>query len=173
MIFAFRDDLIPHETSAFSILAKKGGENMSTYTENYNLIKPDGEDRYDVEDFNENMDTIDAQMMETEQEMERISEKIGTPSTEGDTLFSLLSGGGSVIKSIQRVTTTISVTNVSQRLPINTIDVSRSFVVSEHMCNFQQKYTWNYTLEANCLEVTTISSYDYELVLGFWIIEFN
>ena len=33
---------------------------MSTFTENYNLIKPDEADYYDITDFNENMDTLDA-----------------------------------------------------------------------------------------------------------------
>ena len=34
---------------------------MSTFTENYDFIKPDNEDYYDIQDFNENMDAIDAQ----------------------------------------------------------------------------------------------------------------
>ena len=29
---------------------------MSTFTENYDFIKPDNEDYYDIQDFNENMD---------------------------------------------------------------------------------------------------------------------
>ena len=33
---------------------------MSTFTENYDFIKPDNEDYYDIQDFNENMDAIDA-----------------------------------------------------------------------------------------------------------------
>lgn len=32
---------------------------MSTFTENYDFIKPDNEDYYDIQDFNENMDAID------------------------------------------------------------------------------------------------------------------
>ena len=35
---------------------------MSTFTENYDFIKPDNEDYYDIQDFNENMDAIDAQL---------------------------------------------------------------------------------------------------------------
>ena len=35
---------------------------MSTYTENYSLIKPDAEDFYNIDDFNENMDVIDETM---------------------------------------------------------------------------------------------------------------
>ena len=37
---------------------------MATFTENYSLIKPDQADYYDVADWNENMDTIDAQLAE-------------------------------------------------------------------------------------------------------------
>jgi len=35
---------------------------MSTFTENYNLIKPDESDYYDVQDFNKNFDTIDTSL---------------------------------------------------------------------------------------------------------------
>lgn len=40
---------------------------MSTFTENYDFIKPDNEDYYDIQDFNENMDAIDAQLAQAEQ----------------------------------------------------------------------------------------------------------
>lgn len=85
---------------------------MSTFTENYNLIKPGEEDYYDVQDFNENMDTIDGQMAETERELKSISEKIGT-STQGNSIFQLLEKGeaeayyrpaDTVQKSYQNVT---------------------------------------------------------------------
>ena len=39
---------------------------MSTFTENYDFIKPDNEDYYDIQDFNENMDAIDAQLAQAE-----------------------------------------------------------------------------------------------------------
>lgn len=55
---------------------------MSTYTENYDLIKPDEEDFYDVQNFNENMDSIDMQMALTEEEIAGVSEKIGTSEDE-------------------------------------------------------------------------------------------
>lgn len=69
---------------------------MSTFTETYNLIKPGKEDYYDVQDFNENFDTIDAQMMQTEREisglgvkLDSLDGKIGT-DTENQTIFELL-----------------------------------------------------------------------------------
>ena len=42
---------------------------MSTFTENYDFIKPDNEDYYDIQDFNENMDAIDAQLAQAEQKV--------------------------------------------------------------------------------------------------------
>ena len=53
---------------------------MATYTENYNLVKPDDTDYYSVSDFNENMDIIDAQLAANEV----IEEKIDAVS---DSLF--------------------------------------------------------------------------------------
>lgn len=64
---------------------------MATFTEHYDLIKPGTDDYYDVADFNENMDAIDAQLYQAEQDMAGVSEKIGNPGDEGeDTLFGLL-----------------------------------------------------------------------------------
>ena len=66
---------------------------MATYTENYNLIKPDEEDYYDVADFNENMDTLDSAMAAAEAAAEEVSAKIGTPAESGQTVFSSHSVG--------------------------------------------------------------------------------
>mgnify|MGYP006972964840 CR=1 FL=1 len=48
---------------------------MSTFTENYDFIKPDNEDYYDIQDFNENMDAIDAQLAQAEQKAAALSIK--------------------------------------------------------------------------------------------------
>ena len=74
---------------------------MATYTEHYNLLKPDTEDFYDISDFNENMDLLDTQLMQMEAEAEstgsavaEVSQKIGTAADEGsDTLFGLVKQG--------------------------------------------------------------------------------
>ena len=78
---------------------------MSTFTENYDLIKPDNEDYYDIQDFNENMDAIDAQLAQAEQKvaaiqasiataeesLAAINKKLGTPP-DGQSISSLLTG---------------------------------------------------------------------------------
>ena len=51
---------------------------MSTFTENYDFIKPDNEDYYDIQDFNENMDAIDAQLAQAEQKAAAIQASIAT-----------------------------------------------------------------------------------------------
>ena len=51
---------------------------MSTFTENYDFIKPDNEDYYDIQDFNENMDAIDAQLAAAEQKAAAIQASIAT-----------------------------------------------------------------------------------------------
>lgn len=51
---------------------------MSTFTENYDFIKPDNEDYYDIQDFNENMDAIDAQLAQAEQKVAAIQASIAT-----------------------------------------------------------------------------------------------
>ncbi len=75
---------------------------MAEFTENYNLIKPSEEDYYDVQDFNENMDTIDAQMAETEAEIEGLGQKLDGidakigENEENQTIFDLLKKTGGV-----------------------------------------------------------------------------
>ena len=51
---------------------------MSTFTENYDFIKPDNEDYYDIQDFNENMDASDAQLAQAEQKAAAIQASIAT-----------------------------------------------------------------------------------------------
>ena len=148
---------------------------MSTFTENYDLIKPDEADYYDVQDFNENMDTIDGVMAATEAAISGISEKIGTPATEGTTIFSLLEGNeqpASSIKSIQRVIAEMDTLNKTQDVSINAVDASRSFVILEKLRNLTERYYVDYTLSDNTLQVRTTSSYQEPVKFGFWIIEF-
>lgn len=68
---------------------------MATETTNYSLTKPEETDYYDVADFNNNMDIIDASMAATATQvgtvgdtLSQIAEYVGTPENEGDTLFS-------------------------------------------------------------------------------------
>ena len=174
-----------HDTPASSILTGKGGENMSTFTENYNLIKPDAEDYYDIQDANENMDAIDAQMFSLEQETEGISEKIGTADDTGtDTIFgklteiasSLGNSTPSIIKSIQRVTHYLPTGTQTSSCNISTVNPKKCVVIMERLKNNADQMTQiNYTLSASSLSFThshlaDSASYDYQF--GFWIIEF-
>lgn len=76
---------------------------MSTFTEHYNLIMPSSEDYYDVQDFNENTETLDGLLYEQEtaianvgEKVDGVAEKIGSPGDEGtDTLFGCLSNQSS------------------------------------------------------------------------------
>ena len=148
---------------------------MSTYTENYNLIKPDETDYYDVQNFNENMDVIDTQMMETTQEIENISEKIGIPTTEGNTVFSLLeNSNGLSIKSIQRVFYGIAQSTTSGSVSIKTVDPEKCIVIFERLTNSSSGLiAVDYTLTTESIDITHGTTGTGTFRFGFWIIEFN
>lgn len=148
---------------------------MSTFTEHYNLIKPQEEDYYDVQDFNENMDTIDAQMMQTETEIAGVNEKIGTPTVAGDTLFSLLSKETGIIKSVQRLKYSITLNVASKTLAINPVNANKSFVIMERLYStVDSLIKIDYTLSNDSF---TVEHQKYtgsmpNVTFGFWIIEF-
>ena len=118
---------------------------MSTFTENYDLIKPDNEDYYDIQDFNENMDAIDAQLAQAEQKvaaiqasiataeetLAAINKKLGTPP-DGQSISSLLQNGGSVIRSIQYVVYTAPKSpSYGGSVTIQTVNLEKTFVITE------------------------------------------
>lgn len=149
---------------------------MSTFTENYNLIKPGEQDFYDIQDFNENMDTIDAQMMQAETELNGIGEKIGTPENEGDTVFSLLSqknAGTQFIKSIQYTTyTPTGNTITTATLNINTVDPAKCVVLFERLYNEEGSiHSVKYTLGENAISLKHTAAKG-GFTVGFWVVEF-
>lgn len=157
---------------------------MATFTENYNLIKPSEEDYYDVQDFNENMDAIDGQMMETAAEVDGIGNKIGTAADEGtETVFGKLnqisSGmtGVQLVKSIQHVTYSTSYDINSGSCSLRTVDPKRCLVIFERLYDSSDSGTdyVSYTLNANSISIRhfsySASSYT-SLMLGFWVVEF-
>ena len=157
---------------------------MSTYTENYNLIKPGDEDFYDVQEYNENMDTIDSTMAVIENgieeignDVEDVSKKIGTPKTSGATVFSMLeNGGGLQIKSIQRVVHEAVKEATSATVSIKTVNPQKCIVIFERLANSSTSFlALNYTLTANAINIThgyfNTSSTVHRF--GFWVIEFN
>ncbi len=152
---------------------------MAEFTEHYDLIKPAQEDFYDVTDFNENMDAIDAQMAETEQEIEGVSEKIGEPSDTGsDTLFGCLQqltggegGGVKILKSIQHIIVSCT-TNGTTTKDIATVDPSRCVVLFERLFDGSDDHARiEYELSANTLKITHTTAV-YYVTAGFWILEF-
>jgi len=159
----------------FSILAEKGGENMSTYTETYNLIKPGEEDCYDVRNFNENMDTIDLQISLAEQSINEVSKKIGEPSESSNTLFSLLertlTNGNSIIKSIQYVSFSNTSGSTTTTANIQSINPEKCFVLLERLKGYNSELS--YKLEETQLIATHGSYASQPYTWGFWIIEFN
>lgn len=165
---------------------------MSNLTENYNLIKPNSEDYYDIRDFNENMDTIDAQLAQAEtrlaavdtqltqaeESLAAINEKIGSPNDSGkNTLFGCMNGTPtSVIKSIQHITYTLVKFSTGTSISISTVDPSKCIVIFERLEDrFEYLSRLNYTLDAATL---TVEHYNYgnsefcDAKFGFWIVEF-
>lgn len=154
---------------------------MATFTENYNLIKPSEEDYYDVQDFNENMDAIDGQMMETAAEVDGIGNKIGTAADKGtETVFGKLnqisSGmtGVQLVKSIQYVTYSPSNGASSGTCSIRTVNPSRCFVIFERLNDNSDNGTdyVTYDLYADHINVSHLSHSFSSLKLGFWVVEF-
>ena len=153
---------------------------MATFTENYDLIKPDGDDYYDVADFNENMDALDGLMAAAEQitaaveqGMADIAEKIGTPAETGQTLFSLLQGGSvtfaSLFKSVQRVT----ISSPTESVKINTVDPSKCLVFVERLYDqYEEMQHYDYVLQANQIKLTEHPSSSKTLILAFTVVEF-
>ena len=149
---------------------------MSTFTENYNLIKPDEADYYDITDFNENMDTLDAALAAQETAMAEVSEKIGNPGdSSSDTVFGLLnSGGNSFIKSMQTVDITFT-SDTTESASIDTVNPSKCFVHMDRLCDgsgYISKLI--YTLSENSISVksTTHLTGTVEMYVRFQIIEF-
>ena len=147
---------------------------MSTFTENYGLIKPGEADYYDIADWNENMDTIDTLMAETETAMESISDKIGSPEDTGNnTLFGRLNTGGSFIKSMQTVDLSLKSDGVTVTASIATVNPDRCLVIMNNLATFSSVQIY-YTLSTDSISAhaTYHSSTNLEIRLRFQIIEF-
>lgn len=147
---------------------------MSTFTENYNLIKPDEEDYYDVQDFNENFDTIDTQLAQTAALAEEVGEKIGSPEDTGNnTVFGKLNAGGSLIKSIQTIDMEISFNGNTFTAEINPVNPARCIVIPHRLFdNGAAYFRRTYTLSANSISVKTENKSNYTAAMRYQIIEF-
>lgn len=153
---------------------------MATYTDNYNLIKPDEADYFSVEDINENMDVIDTQLAQYEgigEKVDTVANKIGEPTESGQTIFSLLANnsgeGVKVIKSIQHVNYIYGTTNTT--VAINAVDTTRCIVLFERLQDTTNSGVAciEYTLNSTNLVISHgDGSYSAKIRAGFWIIEF-
>ncbi len=160
---------------------------MATYTENYNLIKPDPEDYYNIADQNNNMDTIDHELaeantaisgvgekMDTAQKtLDSISSAIGTPPV-GSTLTSMIEGGRSIIRSIQRV---VYMSTLPQQesgaVQIQPVNPAKTIVFSERLANgFDHTIVYDYTLHQDHIALTHGNTSPGFLKIGFWVLEF-
>lgn len=160
---------------------------MSTFTENYDFIKPDNEDYYDIQDFNENMDAIDAQLAQAEQKaaaiqasiataeetLAAINKKLGTPP-DGQSISSLLQNGGSVIRSIQYVVYTAPKSpSYGGTVTIQTVNLEKTFVITERLNNnFDSLLNFSYTLSSNAITVKHTGCDVDTVKVGFWVVEF-
>lgn len=160
---------------------------MSTFTENYDFIKPDNEDYYDIQDFNENMDAIDAQLAQAEQKvaaiqasiataeesLAAINKKLGTPP-DGQSISSLLQNGGSVIRSIQYVVYTAPKSpSYGGTLTIQEVTPEKTFVITERLNNISDSLiNFSYTLSSNAITIKHTSCNVDTVKIGFWVVEF-
>lgn len=160
---------------------------MSTFTENYDFIKPDNEDYYDIQDFNENMDAIDAQLAQAEQKaaaiqasiataeesLAAINKKLGTPP-DGQSISSLLQNGGSVIRSIQYVVYAAPKTpSYGGTLTIQEVTPEKTFVIAERLNNASDSLiNFSYTLSSNAITIKHIGCNVDVVKIGFWVVEF-
>ena len=114
---------------------------MSTYTENYGLTMPEENDYYDVEIYNENLDTLDKELASTTAEVETVSDKIGSPNDIGtDTVFGKLNNGSSLVKSMQTIDTVIASSATDSPIPVVTpldfsVEPSKCLVIMTRLTN--------------------------------------
>lgn len=147
---------------------------MSTYTENYSLIKPDEEDCYDVQDFNGNMDAIDQLMAATADEIEIVSEKIGSPDDTGaTTVFGKLNASASPIKSMQTHDISMSA-NAEDNIAIVSVVPDKCLIFMERLSDSTGlKTKVVYTLSNDKINIVTSCGVSGTVNLRFKIIEFN
>lgn len=154
---------------------------MAKYTENFNLIKPEDDEYYDVADFNENMDIIDEALAESAGG----SDKIGEPEDSiSNTVFGKLNGfisedgrGVRIIKSLQRVIYRVPTDQGSRSVNITPVDTQRCLVLYRRYYdigfgNANSEYI-NYTLSKDYVSFShSTYSTPPKTTIELWIIEF-
>lgn len=161
---------------------------MATYTENYDLVKPDESDYYNINTFNDNMDMIDSLLAETHNAMQPIGEKIDSisdstsninqkigSSSTGNTLFSLLENnhksGLTAIKSIQHLVFSCPHGQSSTAINLNhAVDPKNCIALWERL--YGTGHVENYTINEATLSITHGTAMGTAYIFGCWIIEF-
>ena len=146
---------------------------MASYTENYNLTKPDEADYYDIAEFNANMDAIDCCIAETAAEVAGVSEKIGKAEDTGtETIFGKLnqmaSGSGTGLPAIKSIQTFHC--NSPTTFALQTVVPQNCIVYINRLQDISGSGggTVTYSLKESELQVTNMTYLQAE----FWIIEF-
>ena len=144
------------------------------YSEHYNFALPEDRDGYDISPLSENFESLDITLAEAEAETEKISTRIGTPTENGQTLFSLLeNGSNSIIKSIQYKVVPLSSRSETTVCSITPVNLHKTFVILERLQNVED-VNMTYTLSESDITLSHINYSDGDIfIFGFWIIEFN
>ena len=153
---------------------------MAKYTENFNLIKPEDDEYYDVADFNENMDIIDEALAESAGG----SDKIGEPEDSIlSTVFGKLNGfispdgkGVRIVKSIQRCSSRLPVCTPDARtmdFALEPVNPSRCLVWMERLHDTTSgQGSISYQLQEDNLHLSYHYTGSHSITIGFWIIDF-
>ena len=136
---------------------------MATYTENYNLILPEEDDFYNVEDFNENFRSMDTALSTVEAALESIDQK----------LDQMAGKSSSAVKSIQTIITTdFNTNNANLTESIQTVEPSRCIVIADKLMDSTGgSAKFSYTLSANNITVSCSGPSGYGKMM-FQIVEF-
>lgn len=162
---------------------------MANFTDNYNLILPEQEDYYDVQEFNDNMELLDSAVGELAMEVEEVNPKLDSlddkltaldnkigKSTDvaPNTIYGLLKAGGQLVKSIQRHGYSNGASSFSGVVNISAVDSDKCIVLVERTYNGSDSLLqYDYALSDTSI---TVSHPGYTsagiLRLAFTVVEF-
>ncbi|MDE6125022.1 MAG: hypothetical protein K2G22_07340 [Eubacterium sp.] len=118
---------------------------MATYTEKYNLKKPDETDFIDIADINENMDKIATALDDVEQTAIPISEK------------AVANGVATLDENGKVPAEQLSVVGILPRLDVSVLSASREIVVTNGTIEFRKGGNENISFNLPCFGEWTIS----------------
>lgn len=146
-----------------------------TYSENYNFSLPEDEDGYDIAPLSENFEAIDGILAEQETQAIEINEKIGTPTENGQTLFSLLenssSEGFTAIKSIQQIIAGCTSGETTTQISLKKTVIASNCIVLMQPLTITGAIR-SYTLNNTSITTTHGNAMADKDKFCFWVIEF-